>query len=321
MSLQRSISKCNPSLPPPYSLSGTLRVWLRQLRVHQYVKNILVFVPIITSHEFTTAAIVASIMAAVAFSLCASAVYIINDISDLEVDRAHPTKRYRPLAAGEIKPLHALIAVPILLTASAFIALSASGTLLVVIAMYFALTLAYTFFVKRKLMADVILLSILYTIRVIGGAVAISVPLSDWLLYFSIFIFTCLALVKRIVELVGQAGRDQESAHSRNYYTPDIDVLTAVAAACGMNAVTIFTLYVSSPNVTMLYSNPRVLNLICPFMIFWLSRILVLARRGFLDDDPIVFAIKDRVSWVTGLATSCIIILALTRVDFAAFRL
>ncbi|SFV33387.1 UbiA family prenyltransferase [Hyphomicrobium facile] len=293
-----------------HQLGRQLRIWLRQLRVYQYVKNLLVFVPVITAHEFNADALRSSFLAAAAFSLCASAVYILNDWWDLQADRAHPTKQFRPLAAGKIKVRDALAAIPVLLTASAWIALSISGLFALIIAAYFVMTTAYTFVIKRKLIADVVLLAMLYTIRVIGGAVAIAVPISEWLLYFSIFVFASLALLKRTIELVDYAHLGKDPYPSRGYYASDVGTVTALAAASSMNAVTVFALYLSSSSAAGLYAHPKFLYLLCPIMIFWLFRLITLAQRKIIHDDPIVFAVKDRVSWITCLVTAVILLLA-----------
>jgi 4-hydroxybenzoate polyprenyltransferase len=308
--IQRRLLTLNPAAGIMHSARSALRAWLKQLRVHQYLKNALVLVPAITAHKLTYETLSVSVLALICFSLSASAVYILNDLSDLEADRAHPTKRRRPLAAGQIKPVSAALATPFLLAASGIIALHISTGFLIVVSSYVLMTTAYTFFIKKKLFADVVLLGMLYMVRVIGGAVAISVPVSEWLLYFSMFVFTSLALVKRLVELHTYSEQGKHSAPSRGYYINDIGPITALAAACAMNGVTIFLLYVSSTSVRSLYANPTTLYLVCPILIFWFGRIILLAGRHVLHDDPLVFAAKDWVSWTAALATAAILLLA-----------
>ena len=281
-----------PAQPP------TVRDCLRLLRVHQYVKNGLVFVPLVTAHAFTLASIVQSVLAAVAFCLCASSVYIINDLADLAADRAHPTKSRRALASGKIPLGYGLLAAPVLLFAAIVTALAVSLPLTGVLLGYFALTFSYSFVLKRKMIVDVVALALLYSIRVFGGAVAIGVPISEWLLTFSVFIFMSLALIKRYVDLSDRLDHGRADPTNRNYKRSDLDIVAALAAASGFNAVTVFALYIASDNVKQLYTQPHLLWLLCPVLIYWISRTILMAHRRHVPDDPIVFALRDRVSYV-----------------------
>jgi 4-hydroxybenzoate polyprenyltransferase len=274
----------------------SVRTWLKALRVHQYAKNTLVFIALFTSHSFSFDAGLSAFLAFVSFCACASAVYIINDLIDLESDRLHPTKRKRPFASGAIPVLHAAVAVPALLVAAAALALFVSLEFAGVILFYFALTTAYSFSLKRKMLIDVVVLASLYTIRVIGGAVAIEVAISEWLLAFSMFIFTALALVKRYTELTAVLDRGLPDPSNRNYKSGDLPVVAAVAAASGFNAVTVFALYVASQTVRELYTRPALLWLVCPLLMYWLARALMMAHRRTMNDDPVVFALYDRIS-------------------------
>jgi len=288
-----------------------LFVWLRQLRVHQYTKNGLVFVPVLTAHAFTLSALSSSSLAFTAFCLCASGAYIINDTVDIEADRQHPTKSKRPLAEGKIAPAQVWVAVPLLLLFALLTAAAVSTRFLLVLVVYLGVTTAYTFWLKRKLLIDVITLSLLYTLRVIGGAVAIQVTLSEWLLAFSLLIFASLALIKRYAELANRLAVNVPELPNRDYKLEDLSVISAIAAAAGFNAITVFALYVSSDAVLQLYSRPRILWLICPILMYWIARALILAHRGVMDDDPIVFALKDPVSF---LAIGSIIVLTLAAI-------
>jgi 4-hydroxybenzoate polyprenyltransferase len=276
----------------------SLRLWLNALRVHQYAKNALIFVPLLTAHAYTLPSVLRAILAFVAFSLCASSVYLLNDLIDLRADRQHPTKQKRPFACGVIPLARGVMAIPILLAVAYVCAVRISLLFTAVLTAYFVLALAYSFILKRKLMADIVVLAALYTARVIAGAAAILVAPSEWLLAFSVFIFTCLALVKRYVELALRIDEELPDPSNRNYRLNDLPVIGALAAASGFNAVTIFALYVSSPAVVGLYRHPELLWLLCPILMYWLSRIVILAHRRVIDDDPIVFALRDRVSRV-----------------------
>lgn len=288
----------------------SIRVWLKALRVHQYAKNCLVFVPLITAHAYTAQSFALALLAFVAFSLCASSVYLLNDLVDLNDDRKHPSKQRRPFARGAIPIVHGVIAIPLLLTMAFSCAAFVSPLLAATLAAYFALTLSYSLSLKRKLMVDIIVLAVLYTIRVIAGAAALSIAPSEWLLAFSMFIFTCLALVKRYVELAMRIDRELPDPSNRNYRLMDLPTVGALAAASGFNAVTIFALYVSSPAVQSLYHRPQLLWLLCPILLYWIGRVVMLAHRRVIDDDPIVFALRDRNSIIVGVAMAGIILLA-----------
>jgi 4-hydroxybenzoate polyprenyltransferase len=274
-----------------------IRDWLHLIRVHQYVKNLLIFVPPLAAHALHFDTIARSTTAFVAFCACASAVYLENDLIDLKADRAHPSKRKRPLASGQIKLQHALVAAPILLFLSFALALSISVRFVGVLAVYLLLTSAYSLFIKRKMIADAVALALLYSIRVVAGSVATDLVLSEWLLGFSLFVFTSLALVKRFTELTTHLDNNSPGPLNRNYTTPDLPVVAALAAASALNAITVFALYISSDAVRALYVHPEVLWLACPILIYWFARLLVLANRRLISDDPIVFAVKDQNSW------------------------
>lgn len=288
-----------------------ISAWVKQLRVHQYVKNVLLFVPIATAHQFTSAAVFSDLVAFVAFSLCASAVYVLNDLVDREADRQHPTKKNRPLASGAIKPWQGVAAIPILLILAFACAAAVSLKFTLALLLYLALTTAYSVSLKRKMLVDVVVLAMLYTIRVIAGAIAISVEMSAWLLAFSMFIFLSLALMKRYSELALLIQQNLPDPTTRNYKLDDLPIVGCLAVASGFNSVTIFALYVSSPTVQQAYATPELLWLACPVLTYWLGRAMILAHRRMMNDDPIVFAIKDHVSRIAGVLIVAILLLAM----------
>jgi 4-hydroxybenzoate polyprenyltransferase len=288
-----------------------LLTWLRALRVHQYVKNFLVFVPVVTAHQFTYPGIASAFVAFAAFSLCASAVYIVNDLVDIEADRQHPKKKHRPLASGAIKPWQTMIAVPVLLALAFACAATVSIRFSLVLLSYLVLTTAYSISLKRKMLVDVVVLAMLYTIRVIAGAVAISVEVSAWLLAFSMFMFLSLALMKRYSELALRIDQNLPDPSNRNYKLDDLPIVGCLAVSSGFNAVTIFALYISSPAVQQMYARPEVLWLACPVLTYWIGRAMILAHRRMMDDDPIVFAIKDPISRIAGALMVAMILLAM----------
>ncbi|WP_292422670.1 UbiA family prenyltransferase [Mesorhizobium sp.] len=286
------------------------RTWAHLLRMHQYSKNLLLLVPLLASHQLTPANLVVLGIGFVSFCLCASSVYIINDLVDLQADRMHPTKRLRPLADGKIPLIHALFAAPLLFLASFILAAGVSPAFFAVLLGYFALTTAYTFYLKRKMLIDVVTLAMLYTVRIIAGAIAIGVDVSPWLLTFAIFIFLALALVKRYAELATRLDLQLSEPSNRNYKFEDLGVVAAFAAAAGYNSVTVFALYISSPDVNVLYQRPQMLWFVCPVLIYWISRLVMIAHRRSMTEDPIVFAMTDRNSLLSFLIAGLAVVAA-----------
>jgi 4-hydroxybenzoate polyprenyltransferase/phosphoserine phosphatase len=307
-SVRSNLRDMDPDATMLEDATGRTRAWIKLLRVHQWAKNALVFVPLVTAQRLDFLAFGEAIGAFLAFSLAASAIYILNDLVDLDADRKHPSKKHRPLAAGTVDITRAMALVPALLVIGFTGALAIAPALAVVLLAYVSLTTAYTFVLKRKMLVDVLALASLYTIRVVGGAAAISVHMSEWLLAFSMFIFTALALIKRYVELTARLDKDLSDPTNRNYRKSDLDIVAALAAAAGFNAVTVFALYISSDAVRPLYRHPQALWLICPILMYWLGRALLMAQRRLIDDDPIVFALRDRNSYMALAAIGLILI-------------
>jgi 4-hydroxybenzoate polyprenyltransferase/phosphoserine phosphatase len=289
---------------------GGVRDWLKLFRVHQWSKNALVFVPVLAAHLFTGAALASAAVAAIAFSFVASAVYIVNDLVDLNADRWHQSKKNRPLAAGTAPIKEALIFALAFLASAFALALFVSLPLTLVLLAYLATTTAYSFCLKRKMMVDIIILAFLYTLRVIAGAVAVGTILSEWILAFSMFIFTSLALLKRYVELTARLDSSLPDPSNRDYRKTDLGVLGALSAAAGFNAVTVFALYISSDTVNGLYRHPKALWFICPILLYWVGRALIMAERRLINDDPIAFVLRDRVSLLSFASIAFITIAA-----------
>lgn len=294
----------------------TIKTWIKLLRVHQWAKNGLIFVPLLTSQNFGFGSLFLSVSAFFAFSIMASSIYIINDAVDLDADRQHPSKKFRPLASGTLPIGSAVMAAPVMMTIALAVAWLINPIFFAVLTGYLCLTTAYTFSLKRKLLVDVVALAGLYTIRVIGGAAAISETVSEWLLAFSVFVFACLALIKRYTELAGRFDAQLPDPTNRNYRKTDLPIIATLAAASGFNAVTVFALYISDDTVRSLYPNPQFLWLICPMLLYWLSRALMLAHRRNMHDDPIVFALKDRNSRLTMLAAGTVMLVAMINIPF-----
>lgn len=279
--------------------SGGLRTWIKAIRVHQWLKNLLVFLPLLASHRFYDAMSVVHVgIAFLAFGLCASGVYVLNDLLDLPSDRRHPRKCRRPFAAGTLPLLHGLAAAPALTLAGFALALLVSPMFALVLAGYYVMTLAYSLRLKRVVMVDVVVLAGLYTIRIIGGAAAIDSPLSFWLLAFSMFLFLSLAMLKRYTELATMLASGNDKASGRGYAVDDLPLIQSLGGASGYLAVLVFALYINSPESLALYRHPQVLWLICPMLLYWISRVWIKAHRGGMDDDPVVFAVTDRISQI-----------------------
>ena len=280
------------------SLSHRVDAWHRALRLHQWAKNTLVFAPLIAAHHYLdTHAITATILAFVAFSLCASAAYIVNDLCDIEADRLHPRKRHRPFAAGELSVRAGITAAVSLLFAAIAIALfllplGFTGLL----TCYFILTLWYSLRLKRKAIVDVLSLAGLYTLRILAGSAATNISPSFWLLALSMFLFLSLASAKRYVELRG-LQQDGAPVAGRGYTTSDLPLVLAFGVAAGFMAVLVVALYVQS-DAASLYAYPYALWVVCPILLYWTSRIWLKAFRGQLHDDPVVFAMTDRPSLI-----------------------
>lgn len=285
----------------------------RALRPHQWVKNLLVFVPLLAAHSARdTDLLLRATLAFAAFSLCASSVYVLNDLLDLEHDRAHPTKRARPFASGALAPSTGWMLAPALLVAALVLAGFTDRGFLALLVAYFLATLAYSLHVKRVPVLDVIVLAGLYTIRLYSGSVAVDVPVSDWLATFSMFLFLSLALVKRTGELRRYADNGDGGAVTggRGYAASDEAQLATLGVASGYISVLVLALYLSSDHVTTLYTHPRRLWLLCPLALYWTGRLWFLANRGVVHDDPVVFALKDRVSWVVLVGAALIVVAA-----------
>lgn len=271
------------------------RAFLKEMRLHQWAKNLLVYIPLLTSHSYSRLSDVrAASIAFLAFCLCAAGVYFLNDLLDLDADRAHPTKRLRPLASGAL-PISLGIAgaVGFPLVSFGLAARALPAAYVGVLGAYFALTNAYSFFLKRVSTADVITLAILYTVRVVAGAVATGIVLSSWLLGFSVFVFVSLAYLKRYVEVAALHGG---MAKGRGYSSHDRESMFTLGAANATVSVLVLALYINSDDVRQLYVSPHVLWLLCILHLYWTNRIWIGARRGKIHDDPIVFALKDPVS-------------------------
>jgi 4-hydroxybenzoate polyprenyltransferase len=279
-----------------------LKLWARALRTHQWVKNLLLFAPMIAAHltaDFD--AWISVFIGFLAFSGCASSIYLINDLLDLEHDRAHPRKRNRPLASGDLPFLHGILLVPLLLGLSLGLGSFLNDTFVMWLVIYLGLTTAYSFVLKPIIFVDVLALAMLYTLRIIAGAATLALSLSPWLLAFSIFFFVSLAFVKRYAELEIQILKATKKIRGRGYLTSDAPLVQSIGSASGFCSILVFVLYLNSPEVISLYQAPEIMWLSTPILIYWQSWMWLSAHRGEMHDDPIMFAIKDKPSLISGV--------------------
>ena len=294
-----NIAQTFPSERP--SLIGSL---VKALRPHQWIKNILIFVPLLAAQHFSD--LLSDIQALIAFGvfgLTASSIYLLNDLVDVQDDRHHHRKQHRPFAAGNLSLITGWLIWPLLLVISFVLAwFLLPSAFIVVLAIYFALTVTYSLRLKQTAIIDVLTLASLYTLRIIAGAAAISVPLSFWLLTFSMFIFLSLAFIKRFSELKSARQANLNGPiRGRGYDHQDLELVSTMGIGSGYLAVLVLALYIQDSRTSELYHTPQLIWLACPTLLFWISRAWLITHRGQMHDDPIVFAIKDRMSWLVGL--------------------
>lgn len=286
---------------------------LAAMRPHQWMKNLLVFIPLLAAHGYSSAAAVfASLLAFVAFGLAASSAYLLNDLVDVGDDRHHERKRHRPFAAGDLGLLHGWMAWPVLLSAAILL----GGLLLpwqfaACLCLYVVLTTAYSLRLKQVAVVDALTLAALYTLRIMAGAAAIGVPPSFWLLAFSMFIFLSLAFIKRYSELRAARDASRDAAlRGRGYSPQDLELISSLGGSAGYMAVLVLALYIQDSHTAALYAQPRFIWLACPLLLYWISRAWLIAHRGRMHDDPIVFALRDRVSWIVAVLFIAVFVLA-----------
>jgi 4-hydroxybenzoate polyprenyltransferase/phosphoserine phosphatase len=292
--------------------SGGLASYLSAMRIYQWAKNVLLFVPLLTAHKFTDPALVGDgLLAFAAFSLCSSGVYILNDLLDLPADRAHPRKQRRPFAAGRLPLSRGILMACLLPVAGLAIGCAISTQFLGVLLVYLLTTTAYSVYFKSHAVVDVLLLAALYTLRVFAGAVVIQVSLSFWLFAFSIFIFLSLALVKRCSELVMMTATDRTTMRGRGYQVADLSYLQMMGIASGYLSILVIALFINSPEIIQQYSKPQLLWIMCPALLFWISRMWLKTGRGEMHDDPLIFTLRDTGSRIVVMICVLAVVLAI----------
>lgn len=294
------------------SKTPSVAVLFKAIRVHQWVKNLLLFVPLIMAHRvFVLHDLFAALRAFLAFSFCASSVYLLNDLVDLDSDRRHPTKNRRPFASGTLPLVSAFFILPVLIFGSGILCATLPLRFTEILIVYFLLTCAYSFRLKQIALIDIMLLALLYTVRILAGGFAVPVWVSPWLLAFSLFMFLSLACTKRYSELYRLRVSNGKRISGRGYVASDLELIAHYGTASGYIAALVLALYINSEAVVSFYSHAELLWLICILILFWISRVWLLAHRGELHEDPIVFAIRDPVSYVVGIISVIILLLAM----------
>ncbi|HEY6482185.1 MAG TPA: UbiA family prenyltransferase [Steroidobacteraceae bacterium] len=299
---------------PSFRFAGSSRLGaaLRALRPHQWAKNVLIFIPLLAAHRAGDArAVLDAGLAFVAFSLCASSVYLLNDMLDLQADRQHVRKSKRPFASGELQLRTGFVLAPVLLIAAAMVAAFLPSEFQLVLVGYYVLTLAYSLALKGIVMVDTTTLAGLYTVRIVAGAATDAIALSFWLLLFSGFFFLSLAFVKRYAELDAVRRQHRRDASGRGYRVEDLSLLEGLGIAAGYISVLVLALYINSPAITAMYRHPHLIWPLCALVLYWMSRIWMKTHRGRMHDDPVIFALRDRVSLGVGMLAALTIYLAI----------
>ncbi len=288
-----------------------MKALIQAMRPHQWVKNTLVLGPLLASHKLADASLLLNaLLGFVAFCAAASAMYLINDLVDVENDRHHPSKRHRPLASGRLSKKVAVAAAGVLSVCGIAVAKYVGWPFLITLAIYVVTALAYSWFLKRQVLLDVFCLACLYSLRLFGGQTATGIQCSEWLLMFSMFIFLSLAILKRFHEALTLRAGNVSALPGRGYISSDLEYLSIFGFLCGVQAVLVLALYANSEQVRLLYHRPTLLLLICPLLLYYIGRIWLLAHRGEMHNDPVVFTLRDPASYSIGLGILAIIWLA-----------
>ena len=303
-------------LEPSASLSTSVRIWVNALRGHHWAKNLLLFLPLALSHNLTLEPLARTFLGFALFGCCASGLYILNDLLDLHSDREHPWKKERPFATGDISIPEGLAASLVLLSAALGLGFLLDVQFGFALLGYATLTMLYSLYLKKIALLDVFVLSSFYSFRILAGALISATPLSQWFLAFSLFFFLSLAMAKRYSELLHASGLVGAGNSGRGYHTGDRELLLSLGVGSSFSAVVIFSLYVQSQDVRLLYCSPEFLLLLCPIVLYWLSRTWLLAHRGELKEDPVTLAIRDPVSYGVALASVLVIAASMIHINW-----
>ena len=306
--VQGNVEKVISCKPSP------VRPFFKAIRLHQWLKNLLIFIPLLAAHQFSNPHLLLQVVSAfLFFGFCASSVYLLNDLLDMEDDRHHPTKRHRPFVSGHLSVKTGIVtALFLLITAFSGAYLFLPWQFTTALGGYYLLTLGYSLFLKRVMTADIIALAVLYTVRIVAGSFACGLVPTFWILAFSMFLFLSLALVKRYAELHDQRLKGKSDKTSgRGYFPSDLEMISSLGASSGYLSVMVLALYIQDKTTITLYGKPEIIWIAVPLLLFWISRIWMLTHRGQMHEDPVLFAIKDRVSLIVGVLFASIFMLAI----------
>jgi 4-hydroxybenzoate polyprenyltransferase/phosphoserine phosphatase len=303
-------------LEPRASLGTSFRAWFNALRGYHWAKNLLLFLPLALSHNLAVEPILRTLVGFALYGFCASGLYILNDLLDLHSDREHPWKKERPFAAGQISIPGGLLASLLLLSSALGLGFLLDIPFGLALLGYAILTMLYSLYLKKLALLDVFILSSFYSFRIVAGALISNTPLSQWFLTFSMFFFLSLAMAKRYSELLHAGDLVKTGNSGRGYYTGDRELLLSLGVGSSFSSVVIFSLYVHSQDVLLLYSSPECLFLLCPIVLYWLSRTWLQAHRGELKEDPVILAIRDPVSYGVGLASAVVIAASIIHINW-----
>ncbi len=291
--------------------TSTLKLLLKAIRIHQCAKNLLLFAPIFLANQWMEGwPLAKTFVAFLIFTMCTSGVYLINDLFDLDADRKHPENKKRPLAAGDLDLKTGILLAPMFLFFGLLFAGMLSTQFFSVMLGYILVTTAYTFYLKQYVLADVIILASLYAWRTFAGAVAAGISLSPWFLMFAIFFFLNLALVKRVSELIMMKSSGVPRGYRRGYLVDDIPLVTTFGLGSGLISILVFCLFASSQEVVPQYVQPFALWFISPFLLYWIGRMWLIAMRGHMTSDPLIFAMRDRASYIVLAAVALLWLIA-----------
>lgn len=276
--------------------SSSVTLMMRAMRPRQWLKNALIFIPVLTAHSLDLRLWSACVIAFIAFCLCASSAYLLNDVLDIRHDRIHPKKKMRPIAAGLITRSSALLCALLLGATGLVLAAAEGGALLRVMCFYFFLTVLYSVYLKKTLLIDVAVLAGLYTVRMIGGAMATEIRLSFWLISFSFFLFLSLALLKRHNELMRLNSENVSTVAGRGYLPADRMPVAIFGISCGVISALVLMLYYNSADIAALYPSPLPLFFVVPMFFIWIARLWLLSFRMQIDEDPLLHVSTDPAS-------------------------
>lgn len=282
--------------------TGYFGIGVRALRISQWIKNVLLFIPFFLAHKVLNIHDISTLLCAwLSFSLCASSTYIVNDICDIESDREHPQKCRRPFASNELSIRSGIVLSICSMIVGLMIAIIfIRPVFLIIIGFYVIISLLYSFGLKKLLLADLLILAILYVLRIFAGGLILNIPISNWLLSFSLFLFVSLAFLKRYAELHLPDEAEQNYDNRRFYDRDDLELLQVMGVSTGLLSILVLTLYFHSDAVASQYSHPEWLWFTAPLLFYWIGRLWFLASRRIVRDDPVIFSLKDKVSYLVG---------------------